>query len=125
MNNERFEGLVDTLFDECIATLFKKGMEYSGLEDRLANFKRQSITMDIPKERILQVYLQKHLDSIDTYLKTYLASGVEEADKNLSEPIMGRFVDVINYYLLLYAMIEEAHHIPDSCLNNIPPQVMG
>ena len=111
MIETKFEKLVDKILTECRLCLVKKGNEYSSQVDRFANFKRQASVLSIPKERILQVYLAKHLDSIETYLKTMLHSGVVEANKNLSEPISGRFVDVINYYLLLYAMIDEAQEV--------------
>lgn len=107
MTNEAFEKLSTDLMAECLATLNKKGPEYSGTEDRLANFKRIAEEEQTDPITVGRIYQRKHIDAVNTFNKTLWSKGYEEASKHLSEPIKGRIVDVINYYILLYALYEE------------------
>ena len=75
-----------------------KGISYSGLEDKLENFKRgASLTGSEPK-KVLFIYLMKHIDSISSFVRN------EYKD---SEKIESRIMDVINYMFLLYALLIE------------------
>lgn len=107
MTNEDFEKLSADLMAECLETLNKKGPEYSGTEDRLANFKRIAEEEQIDPITVGRIYQRKHIDAVNTFNQTLWGKGYEEASKHLSEPIRGRIVDVINYYILLYALFEE------------------
>lgn len=103
MNNEQFLSLLAAVQKETFDLLESKGKEYSGTEDRLANFKRGAANVGVKPTTILYIYLSKHLDSIATYIKNE-QKGLPLA---LSEPIEGRINDAINYLILLRALIEE------------------
>lgn len=90
----------DEDFRECIAAcdaiLKVKGNDYTQGDDRLKNFDRNGARLGLRPEQVLAVYMNKHLDAIETYLRR----GAVE-----SEPIEGRIQDAINYLLLLYKMV--------------------
>lgn len=96
MKVEEFEALFDTMLQEERQILFTKGQDYSGREDCLGNFKRLALQLGMTPERVLWVYLVKHLDSILSYINgTYGGS----------EPIIGRIYDARNYLALLAGLI--------------------
>ncbi len=101
MTRDEYNNYQTELFKKCQAVSNSKGNEYSGTEDTHANFKRLSKKLDIPKEKVLMVYLTKHLDSIDSFIR----SGCNT--ENLTEPIEGRIMDAIVYLSLLGAMIQD------------------
>lgn len=79
-----------------------KGMEYTAGDlatDRLANFYRLGIELDIDPKIICWIYLKKHLDSILCYIKQ---------NKEYSEEcIEGRIHDARNYLVLLMGIIKQ------------------
>lgn len=75
-----------------------KGKEYAHSESRFANFDRGAERLGISRTMILNVYLHKHLDAIDSYVKTGQVH---------SEAIRGRIVDAITYLGLLAGILEE------------------
>ena len=81
-----------------------KGKEYANGDDRLANFKRQADSLGVSAEVVLQVYMNKHIDAINNYVKR----GCEDTG---SESIVGRIYDVQNYCDLLLGLIEESKEI--------------
>jgi len=92
-----------------------KGREYSGLDDRLRNFRRLSEDLGVPKETVLAVYAKKHWDGIMTFIKDSRTQDVTSIDyrKNLSEPIEGRINDLLTYLILLKCMLVESYeHTP-------------
>lgn len=81
-----------------------KGAEYTGGNaDRLDNFRRNGKKLEVPMETVWNIYVTKHLDSIDTYVKD-IQKGIE---RERSEPMSGRALDVIVYMILFLAMLEE------------------
>lgn len=96
MKKERFQRLLVEQHEELKRLTAGKGEEYARSDDQLANFKRQALELEVGPEKILAVYLNKHLDAIKTFLKT---------GTNLSEPIGGRIDDAILYLILLKALI--------------------
>jgi hypothetical protein len=85
-----------------------KGIEYSGEDDKFANFKRLSTLQDLPAESIWLTYFTKHFDSLVSFIKKRNAGqSVDEIEKGLSEPIHGRIMDMINYLFILDGMIDE------------------
>jgi len=76
-----------------------KGKEYASSEDRFDNFNRLAKTLDINRLKIASVYLQKHLDAINTFIK--------EGKISSTEPIRGRFVDAVTYLILMAGMESE------------------
>jgi hypothetical protein len=87
---------------ECDRLLTVKGRDYTqgdsvkGGHARLKNFYRNAEKLGVHARTVLAIYLAKHLDAIETFLR----HGQVE-----SEPIDGRICDAINYLLLLAKMI--------------------
>jgi hypothetical protein len=85
--------------EQCDKILTVKGADYTQKQpDRLANFKEAALFLGQNKFQVLGVYLYKHLTAVFSFLK----HGQVE-----SEPIEGRIFDCINYFLLLYKMVQE------------------
>ncbi len=80
-----------------------KGAEYSGVLDRLANFRKGAEDCGVTKETILLIYMNKHYDAIKTAIKD-IQSGTS---RKRSEPRSGRVDDMIVYLLLFKAMLVE------------------
>ena len=97
MTRAEFEIFQKELFNDCQKMATSKGNEYAGTENTHKNFIRLGEKLDLPPEKVLMVYLTKHLDSIDSYVK----GGMDP--KELTEPIRGRVIDAINYLVLLAA----------------------
>lgn len=100
MTFEEFEILQKQMFADIEKIGAGKGREYASSDDRLANFKRLALELDMSPEKVAYVYFKKHLDSIQTYLK----NGKEFSE----EGIRGRFLDAINYLTLIYGLIAES-----------------
>lgn len=81
-----------------------KGAEYAGSADRLANFKRGAQLTGATPLQVAFIYASKHYDSLATYIRND-AKGLQQ---HLSEPIEGRFDDLINYCILMKALVMEA-----------------
>ena len=104
MKKARFKVLIDEQAKALHALTASKGEEYARSDDdQLANFKRQAVEFGMMPEKILGVYLNKHLDSIKIYIKHKSPDSVYA----LAEPIEGRIDDAILYLLLLKAMVVE------------------
>lgn len=109
MTNEGFNAHVASFFTFIDGIGKTKGKEYSGAidgkDDRLANFKRLAVKLGVTPETVCLIYGTKHLDAIDTCVKTLQRTG--EISVALSEPIEGRFHDAVLYLILLSALISE------------------
>lgn len=103
MKQAQFQGIVNETISAIQGLLKVKGAEYAGSEDRLANFKRGATLTGCTPLQCAFIYASKHYDSISTYIKN-CAAGTEQV---LSEPIEGRLDDLINYCILLKALIKE------------------
>lgn len=103
MNIQDFNAVVDSTIKSTASLLIPKGEEYAGSADRLANFKRGSKLTGVTPLQVALVYASKHYDSIATYIRKD-ASGEAQV---LSEPIEGRFDDMINYMILMKAIVKE------------------
>lgn len=109
MTNQRFIKETEEFFKQCIETMNKKGAEYSGTNDKFANFKRLAVKYGVPIEEIWGVYFSKHIDSIDSFVrKRRKGYGINHIEQGLSEPITGRIMDAINYLAILKGIIDEA-----------------
>lgn len=100
---KKFEALVLKTNKELARLADVKGGEYSGVVDRLANFRRVGAATGVNKETALMVYMTKHWDALQTYVKD-LQTGTE---RPRSEALAGRVHDLMVYSLLLLAMLEE------------------
>jgi len=76
----------------------RKGKEYANSEDRLANFKRLAVQLDLTPAHVLIVYAVKHMDSILRFIRV---RGREET----TESIETRIDDVQNFLDLLASML--------------------
>lgn len=100
MTFEEFDKFQDELWKECIKMRDTKGKEYAHDADRFANFRRLSKKLEISDIKVAWVYVTKHLDSIESFIKT--------GKTYSTETIRGRFVDVMVYMSLMAGMVEEA-----------------
>lgn len=98
MKNCEFSNRVDEIFKICKEVLTSKGDAYARDDDRFANFNRLAEQLVLPRTTIWKVYFQKHMDAIESYMAGYRGD---------PEKITSRFVDAINYLLLLYGMLIE------------------
>lgn len=98
MTKDEFLRLLNDQLQTLIELTMTKGEEYSRDDDQLANFKRQATELDMNPEKVLMVYLNKHLDAVKSYVKT---------GRVLSESIDGRINDAILYLVLLKAVVRD------------------
>lgn len=103
MDQAAFTKLVDETFAACTQLLVVKGGEYAGSDDRLANFKRGAALVGCTPLQVALIYLAKHYDAVATYVRDD-AGGTE---RPRSESITGRLDDLLNYCLLMKALVEE------------------
>lgn len=99
MTFQEFDEFSTRLIEECFKMRDTKGVEYASGASRFGNFDRLAASLEIPRGKVAMIYLQKHLDSVNTYYKT----GKIYSD----EHIRGRFVDAITYLMLMAGMAEE------------------
>jgi hypothetical protein len=102
MTIEERQKIAKQIFDKCIEILMKKGEAYAGNEDCLANFKRNAERLGLTKYQVWSVYANKHIDSVNNAIKYSPEKPIEK-----SESMEGRIIDVINYYIILWAMLKE------------------
>lgn len=100
MTRDEFDELLSMTFSSLAALSDTKGTEYAHDADQLANFKRLGERLGMAPEAVLMVYLTKHLDSIESYIR--------RPSMDLSEPIDGRIDDAILYLCLLKALIHDS-----------------
>ena len=94
MEHSDFLHLIDTTAERLRDLTITKGIEYANDQDQLANFMRLGQRLGLRPEAVILVYLTKHLDAIDSYVRTGTVH---------SEPISGRIDDAILYLILLKA----------------------
>lgn len=109
-SHARWEALLARSIEQIRKLADQKGGEYAGDNDRLANFRRNGLRMDLPMEVIWGVYANKHWDAITQYIQD-LKNGKVRARM---EPLAGRADDLIVYALLFKAMLEERDGSTDS-----------
>ncbi len=94
-----FEKIVkEEVLPDCFKIMDSKGVCYSGLDDKLGNFKRCGKLAGVSTEQAWLIYFMKHVDAISAYCRG------EYSD---CETIHGRIKDVINYAFLLYGIVRE------------------
>ena len=102
-SHDRYNEIVEDVVNQIKELSEKKGGEYAGDVDRLANFRRNAKNLDLNMEDIWSVYAAKHWDAIQQYVKD-LRSGKK---RERLESISGRAHDLIVYLILFLAMVEE------------------
>jgi hypothetical protein len=96
---ETFYNLVDDeILEKCRTIMRSKGEAYSGLDDKLGNFKRCGALAGVSTEVAWHIYFMKHFDALCAYIR---------GEYKDCEPIDGRIVDMINYLFLLYGILKE------------------
>lgn len=104
MNRADFDALMEKVFEKVRDMAKVKGGEYSEEEkDRLSNFKEEAAGLGVHPLVVWNIYVSKH----NTLLKKFARAVQEGKELNLSEPIEGRFLDVIVYSILGLALVEE------------------
>lgn len=101
--HDKFDKLLIQTVEIINSLAEKKGGEYAGDEDRLANFRRNAEALGLNMEDVWSVYAAKHWDAIMQYVKDS-RNGVE---RERLEPIDGRAHDLIVYLVLFLAMLDE------------------
>ena len=105
MTFQEFDEFQNRLIEQVVEMKNTKGKEYANSESRFANFDRLAVRLNIKPTAVALVYLTKHLDSIESYIKN--------GQTYSTESIQGRIVDAITYLTLIAGMIEEDLLIQD------------
>lgn len=100
METRAFTRMRDEFTDKRWFIADQKALSYASDEDRLINFKRQAARWGVDPMVVLGIYLGKHFDAIESYIR----DGIDG-----SEGIEGNISDAANYLDLLMAMITENH----------------
>ena len=104
MQNDTFFMIAEKFFERCLEVSKAKGEEYTiGTGEKFKNFESVGERLGLSAEKVLMVYLLKHMDSI----RYYILHGTEASD----ESIDGRILDAVNYLVLLYGILYEKEHI--------------
>lgn len=101
MKHQQLSALIDSTFGAVVKLRESKGLEYSGLDDALLNFKRNATDCHCDPILIWRIYAGKHWDSLSTFVKDVNAGN----ERITSEPIEGRIDDLITYLILLKGLI--------------------
>ena len=104
METDRFNLLVQETYTESAKLLLVKGGEYAGSVDRLANFKRGAALVGATPLQVALIYLAKHYDAVATFVRDEAG----DVQRERSESIDGRLDDLLNYCILMKALIVEA-----------------
>ena len=100
MNRKQMEQLIKRIFLQIQETREAGQKEYARKNDNaFANFERVSDYIDSTREKVLMVYLLKHIDGISSFVNGH---------KSQRESIEGRITDAIVYLLLLRGMLEKS-----------------
>ena len=99
MKKQEFNELFLDIMMEVKQTRDEGQKEYAHTEENVfANFERVADNLDISKEQALMVYLMKHMDGINAWIKGH---------KSQREDVTGRIKDAIVYLCLLWGMASE------------------
>lgn len=100
MTNKAFYELMNNIFADALIIAEQKGADYTkGSTDALANFKEGGKAIGIDPKEVCWIFMNKHYQAITNYVRT--------DGKSESEPISERIKDMINYLVLLQAIIIE------------------
>jgi hypothetical protein len=106
IDQETYSKLLTETWEHVTELGTKKGGEYAGDHDRLANFRRNGLDLDLPMEVIWRVYAGKHWDAIGQYVRD-LVTGTT---RPRMETLAGRCDDLIVYLILFKAMLIDREH---------------
>jgi hypothetical protein len=89
-------------FADCMEMIRAKNADYTqgtAKKDRIAAFRRIGKDINVPMTKVWAIFAQKHWGAVMKFVK----DGQVE-----SEPIDGRINDLINYFVLLGAIVNDA-----------------
>ena len=99
MTRKKMETLIKKIFLKIQETREEGQKEYARNQNNaFANFERIANNLDTSREKILMVYLLKHMDGILSYINGH---------KSQREDVRGRITDAIVYLCLLWGMIND------------------
>jgi len=107
MKYEEREQIFNEIFDFCKNTFKSKGVDYSGEEDVISNFKRSAAKYGITPEQALGILMDKHNQAIERYI---------QGKELMGEPVENKILDNINYLGLLLCIIKEKQNKPKPTL---------
>lgn len=113
MDSKRYREIINEADNRRRGIVQAKGPEYTGGHaDVLRNFKVVGKRLGIPPLVVLGVYMNKHLDSINTFLKeetyTWFNGGPDLSERmEQGEGIISRLDDARNYMDLCEALLED------------------
>ena len=111
MNKEEMNKLSEDMYQEEVQIRDAGQAEYARDEDNVfANFERVGATLDIPREKVLMIYLLKHIDGIVSYI---------DGHKSQRESVTGRITDAIVYLMLLWGMCEDKEYNENQLVSRI------
>lgn len=100
MTREQLAAVMDRVFEECRALRDAGQKEYARREENaLANFERVAERVGVSREKVLMVYLEKHMDGIHAWITGH---------RSQRESVKGRINDAIVYLTILRGMVEDA-----------------
>lgn len=102
-SHDRYDQLVKETVEMIVRLGKEKGGEYAGDNDRLANFRRNGLALELPMETIWRVYAGKHWDAVTQYIVDIQ----QGKTRPRMESIAGRVDDLIVYLILFKAMVDE------------------
>ena len=110
MKKSQFDKLFIGMIKDVKSTRDSGQKEYAHTEDNVfANFERVAEGLNISREQALMVYLMKHMDGINAWIKGH---------KSQREDVSGRIKDAIVYLCLLWGMSEEKQAEIDLVFND-------
>ena len=92
MTHEKFDKLFEARVEKLREIGRTKGHKYAGDADRLANFKEEGKELDLPPEKVLHVFLNKHLRAIGHYCSTGQNLGEELVENHITDALMYLFL---------------------------------
>lgn len=99
LTHHEFMKLSEEIFIKIQNTARQGQREYShGMQEALGNFNRLAKDLNMPREKVLWIYLKKHLDGVLSHINGH---------RSQREPIDGRITDVIVYMCLFWGMVYE------------------
>ena len=103
MTRKKMSTLIKKIFLQIQETRESGQKEYAReIDNAFANFERIGKNLNLSREKVLLVYLLKHIDGICAYV---------DGHKSQREDVRGRITDVIVYLCLLWGMTNETDWI--------------
>ena len=102
MTHKKMQKVMSKIVKEITKTRESGQKEYAHDTDNVfANFERVAHTLDLPREKVLMVYLLKHIDGIVSHIGGH---------RSQREAVTGRITDAIVYLMLLWGMFEDTEY---------------